>query len=147
MKLKSKIDEMQEQNLLRLESSGLNIAFLGLLASIVIQISMGASFRQVCAEWIVFMLLCLHMIVGCVRHGIWARTFTPSLKTNLIACTLAAIVVGAVAYAVSVHYELAPAFTFRYVLLSAAGVFLLCFVALTACAKLYQKRREKLDKE
>ena len=75
---KSNLDEMQEQELLKIEHKGCWLAFWGLLAAMAIQMVMRVPGRQVLGEWIVFMVLCLYLCIACLRKGIWDR----HLKAN-----------------------------------------------------------------
>ena len=61
-KMTNKLDEMQEQKMLRIESNGCWIAFWGLLAVLFIQVIVYGyegygddSWRYMAGEWIVFM--------------------------------------------------------------------------------------------
>ena len=70
---KNQLDEMQEQNLRKLESWGFWLTWGALLLSILIQMLVykDEAAKYLKGEWIVFMASCLFMLVGCVRLGIW----------------------------------------------------------------------------
>lgn len=144
---KSNLDEMQEQQLLKIEHNGCWLAFWGLLAAMAIQGVLGAGLRELAGEWIVFMALCIYMVVSCLRHGIWDRRLKADGKTIFLASLLAGCAVGiftAVAYYHNVREW------FDLVLIGgvpAVFTFVLCFAALSACAALYRKRRKALDQE
>lgn len=143
---KNNLDEMQEQELLKIEHNGCWLAFWGLLAVMAIQMVMGVPGAQMLGEWIVFMVLALYLCTACLRKGIWDRHLKANWKTNLIVSLLAAVAAG-ILVTLSNPYLSEP---LDYVLvagLSGGCTFVLCFVALSLSMKLYKKRREKLDQE
>lgn len=94
-KTKSNLDELQELKLLKIEHNGCWLAFWGLLAVILTQIAIGNDSRQdLAGEWIVFMCLALYLTVGCIRNGIWDRKLKPNFKNNIMASSIAAVVMG-----------------------------------------------------
>ena len=143
---KSNLDEMQEQALLKIEHNGCWLAFWGLLAAMALQMVMRVPGRQMLGEWIVFMALSLYIVIACLRKGIWDRHLKANRKTNLIVSLLAAVATG-ILVTLSNPYLFEP---LDYVLvagLTGGFTFVLCFAALSVCAKLYRNRRNKLDKE
>ena len=89
---KSQLDEMQEQNLRKLESWGFWLTWGALLLSIMIQmlIYKEEAGKYLKGEWIVFMVSNLYMVIGCVRLGIWSRRGIPSFKSLCLISLLAA---------------------------------------------------------
>ena len=143
---KNNLDEMQEQELLKIEHNGCWLAFWGLLAVMVIQMVMGVPGAQMLGEWIVFMVLALYIVIACLRKGIWDRHLKANRKTNLIISLLAGAAAG-ILITVSNPYLSEP---LDYVLvagISGGFTFVLCFIALSLSTKLYKKRREKLEQE
>ena len=65
---KNNLDEMQEQELLKIEHNGCWLAFWGLLAVMVIQMVMGVPGAQMLGEWIMFMVLALYIVIACLAH-------------------------------------------------------------------------------
>ena len=91
----SNLDELQELKLLKIEHNGCWLAFWGLLAVILTQIAIGNDSKQdLSGEWIVFMCLALYLTVGCIRNGIWDRKLKPNFKNNIMASSIAAVVMG-----------------------------------------------------
>ena len=143
---KNNLDELQEQELLKIEHNGCCLAFWGLLVVMAVQMVMRVPGRQMLGEWIVFMALSLYIAIACLRKGIWDRRLKASRKTNLIVSLLAAVATG-ILVTLSNPYLSEP---LDYVLvagISGGFTFLLCFAALSISMKLYKKRREKLEKE
>ena len=143
---KNTLDEMQEQELLKIEHNGCWLAFWGLLAVMAVQMVMGVPGTQMLGEWIVFMALSLYIVIACLRKGIWDRHLKANRKTNLIVSLLAAVATG-IFVILSNPYLSEP---LDYVLvagLTGGFTFVLCFAALSVCTKLYRNRRNKLDKE
>lgn len=144
---KSNLDEMQEQALLKIEHNGCWLAYWGLLAAIAVQTAMGVTFAQMLGEWIVLMVLCLYIVIACLRKGIWGRSLKANWRTNLIGSLIAAAAVG-ILTAIAFHGNIREPLDFVLIAcIPAVCTFVLCFGALTLSMKLYQKRREKLDKE
>ena len=73
---KSNLDEMQEQELLKVEHNGCWIAFWGLLIVIAVQsiAFRNIDFRMLAGEWAVFMVLAVYLSIACMRRGIWDRS-------------------------------------------------------------------------
>lgn len=143
---KNNLDEMQEQELLKIEHNGCCLAFWGLLVVMAVQMVMRVPGRQMLGEWIVFMALSLYIAIACLRKGIWDRRLKANRKTNLIISLLAGAAAG-ILITVSNPYLSEP---LDYVLvagISGGFTFVLCFFALSLSMKLYKKRREKLDQE
>ena len=143
---KSNLDEMQEQELLKIEHNGCWLAFWGLLAVMAVQMVMRVPGRQMLGEWIVFMSMSLYIAIACLRKGIWDRRLKANWKTNLVGSLIAAVATGSLV-ALYNPYLSEP---LDYVLvagLTGGFTFVLCFAALSISMKLYKKRREKLDQE
>ena len=143
---KSNLDEMQEQEMLKIEHYGCWMAYWGLLAAMVIQMVMRVPGAQMLGEWIIFVIMSLYICIACMRKGIWDRRLKANQKTNLVISLLAAVAV-AVLVILSNPYLSEP---LDYVLtagLTVVFTFVLCFFVLSISMKLYKKRREKLDQE
>ena len=109
-KRKNNLDERQELKLLRIEHNGCWIAFWGLLIAMVVQLIAGIHGPEnLAGEWIVFMCLALYLVIDCIKNGIWDRRMKPDFKTNLIASSIAAAVMGVVWFTISYrNYMNAP---------------------------------------
>ena len=143
---KNNLDEMQEQELLKIEHNGCCLAFWGLLVVMAVQMVMRVPGRQMLGEWTVFMALSLYIAIACLRKGIWDRRLKANRKTNLIISLLAGAAAG-ILITVSNPYLSEP---LDYVLvagISGGFTFVLCSIALSLSMKLYKKRREKLEQE
>ena len=143
---KNNLDEMQEQELLKIEHTGCWLAYWGLLAVMVIQMVLRVPGAQILGEWIIFIVLSLYICIACMRKGIWDRRLKANRKTNLVISLLAAIAVT-ILVVLTNPYLSEP---LDYVLtagITGGFTFALCFATLSVCVKLYNKRREKLDQE
>lgn len=150
-KMKNKLDEMQEQKMLKIERNGCWFAFWGLFAVLFIQVIIYGygddSLRYMAGEWIVFMCLALYIAIDCLRNGIWDRRLSPTPAVNACASAIAGMIVGILNLVVIYrkHHMLLGA--------TAAGVFLgvmtfvLCFTALTCGVSVYKKRVKHLEQE
>lgn len=146
---KNNLDEMQEQTLLKIESRGMWIAFYGLVLSLLVRVLIGGEQvgRSILGESILLLILSLYIAISCLRHGIWDRKLRPTPKTNLILSVAAGVAVG-IAVSVRSYLNYHAAIGSAAVFLFCAGMtFVLCFIAMTACAKLYEKKKSKLEAE
>lgn len=144
---KSNLDEMQEQKLLQIEHSGYWLAYCSLIAAIMIQAILGADFWHLIGELAVLLVICIHIAVGCLRHGLWDRKLEPNLKTNLLGSLVGAVFVAVFTYAMVSHHLKDPGDPLIAAAITGVFTFGLCFAALSICAKLYKKRRRELDTE
>lgn len=144
---KSNLDEMQEQKLRKLESRGFWLTWCGLLAAMAVQMLVFGieARRMLLGEWIVFMLVSVYMVAGCIRLGVWDRHLKPTFRTNLLISLLAGVVTGAFLGLYTYRVFGAAEAAWWTVLLSGGSVFVLCLIALSLSASAYKKRREKLD--
>lgn len=134
----SKLDEMQEIQMLKIEHYGLWIAFWGLFAITAIQKMMGAPFEQYAAEGFLLCALAAFELVANLRYGLWDRTGKPSPGLNLLAALAAGAITGGSTFAGQGYWPGA--------LLSGGFAFLLTFGVLQLWASLYRRRRAKLDR-
>lgn len=144
---KQQLDERQEQTLLKIEHRGCWFAFWALLASIFIQSFLygPADFEQIAGEWIVFMMLALYLIFACMKQGIWDRKYAPTTKNNLFISVFAAFAFAIVFAAINYHsYQIFSGAVATGIVMFFL-IFLLCFVALSVCSKVYYKRLNHLE--
>lgn len=147
MKQKNKLDEMQEQKLLRIEHNGVWFAFWGLLLMIVIQTITGGenALRYMVGEFIIFFTLAIYLLAACLKNGIWDRRLAPNLRTNMIISLVTSFVCGFIIFAVSYfnyhHFMVSVASGFFTMLFTLA----LTLLALTVTAAVYKQRVTKLE--
>lgn len=148
-KLKNRLDEMQEQKLLKIEHNGCWLAFWGLFAVVVVQTCIYGigEWEYIVGEWLVFMCLALYIVIDCIRNGIWDRKLPPTPAVNVGTSLIAGIFVAIINFILS--YK-------RYNKLwgaAAAGVFMgalaffACLMLLTGLTFLYKRRMNNLEKE
>ena len=144
---RSKLDEMQEQSLRKLESLGFWLTWGALLLSIMVQMLVYKedAGKYLKGEWIVFMASNLYMVIGCVRLGIWSRRGVPSFKSILLISLLAGLATG-IFVAVYNYLSYGDVFT-ALITVAIAGftTFVLCLLALSLSLSAYKKRRQELD--
>lgn len=134
---KNVLDERQEQTLCKLESRGFWLLWWGMLAIIVVQSAMGKPIEDLIAEWLLFMVACLYMLVECIRHGIWDRHIKPTAGANGIGSLVAGVAVFLFVLAQRNYWPGALI----------AGIFTaaLCFFTMQFIVLLYKKRRDQLE--
>lgn len=146
-KCETNLDEMQEQKLLMIEHNMAWIAFWGLLAAMVVQslIFRPADIRSLAGEWIVFMTLCIYLVAGCLKNGIWDRKLKPDPKTNFLVSLTGAAIVGGV-YGIIV-FRNTGSWKTALITFGVAGVIMLaiCYLLLVLTVKLYKKRVAELE--
>ncbi len=145
---KNNLDEMQEQALLKIEHNGCWLAFLGLLGALLVEGVLGFGMRAMAGELVVFMGLSLYICIDCLHKGIWDRQLKPNWKTNLITSSIAGIIVCVfTALRINLNYPGFPVSSIFSGLIAGVITFALCFAAISLCAALYRKRKEKLENE
>lgn len=150
-KMKNKLDEMQEQKMLKIEHNGCWFAFWGLLAALFIQVLIygygNDSWRYMVGEWIVFMCLALYIVIDCLRNGIWDRHLSPTLNVNICASAIGGVIVGVLNFTSSYRNYYMSAVAVATGIVSGIMVFILCFAGLTCCTFLYKKRVAHMEQE
>ena len=149
MKKKNNLDEMQEQELLKIEHNGCWLAFWLLLAALAIQtlIYNTADFRTVAGEWIVFMVLAIYLGVACARKGIWDRRIEMNTKSNLVVSLIAAAAVALFNGILIFRNYHKPVGTIAAALFIGAITFALCFAALSFSMKKTARRQAAMEAE
>lgn len=146
-KKKNRLDEMQEQKLLKIEHNGFWIAFWGLFITFFGQMVYygPGNFKYITGEWIVFMCLSFYMVGACVKNGIWDRKLSPTPVVNLIGSVIGGLFCGVLQFVVSYR---------KYGKLIgsvAAGIFMFIFTFVACCivlfisTKIYKKRVDTLE--
>ena len=141
----NRLDEMQDQKLLKLEEAGFWILFWALSLAILVQLLTGGSFRQIAGELIVLAIGSIWLAVTTLKNGIWTRESTPTRKGNALASIIPAVLIGAIhVFKLNMKDGLQP----RSLLITAgisAAVYALCFGILELFRAAYNKRRSALD--
>ena len=145
---KNNLDEMQELKLLKLESRGFWLGFIGLFLSIVVQIVIYGSenTREVYAgEVIVFLCMGIYLIAECLRNDIWDRHLSATPAVNIGLSLLAAAVTGLFNAIVSYrnYHDATAAFSVFIVYFLMLSIVI--SVTLTVCSALYRRRRRHLE--
>ncbi len=142
------LDEMQEQAMLQIEKNGCWLAFWGLLGMIGLQGLMGTNFRQLLGEMVVFFGLCLYIIIGCLKKGIWDRRLMPDKKTNLRVSLISGLAVGGFyLLLVLIRGVKNPLVRWGLPIGGTLVTGLLVYGALSISVRLYLKRRAELEQE
>ena len=76
------LDEREQQVLGQIEHHALNAAEILLILAIVVQLLLGADFRQIAGECMVMVVLTIGMIAAYVHSGIWDTDAAPSSGGN-----------------------------------------------------------------
>ena len=149
MKRNNNLDEMQEQELLKIEHNGCWLAFWGLIIAMIVQsFAFGTmDFKTLAGEWIVLMALSLYLAFACARRGIWDRRLAMNTKTNLAVSAAAGIVMGIFNAVIVFKNYHKPAGTAIAAVIAAVITFVLCFAALTVMMKQTQKRKAAMEAE
>lgn len=147
---KNNLDEMQELKLLKIESHGFWLGFIGLFLVIAVQAFLyGPEHTEnaLAGEFIIFLCMGLYLMGGCLKNGIWDRHLkaTPAVNIgfSLLAAVITALFNGIVSYR---NYQDLPG-----ALIVFAITFLLVgvtvSVALCVCSALYHRKKKLLENE
>ena len=149
MKKNNNLDEMQEQELLKIEHNGCWMAFWMLLISMMIQVIFYGfeRYEVIAGEWVVFMILSLYLAIACSRKGIWDRHLKMNFKTNVIISVIAGLAM--LVFNAIVFYG---KFGKIFGALAAGCViglitFVICILMLSFMKKCTEKKQADLDKE
>lgn len=150
MKTKTVLDERQEKELLEPEHRLCWTAYGGIFVLLLAQalLEVGRVFENIPSffgGWLLLMVLSICGVVGCLRRGIWSRTFKPSRKTNIIVSVISAAIVGGFMLAVTILREMDIKNTLILCGGTAAVAFLAAYVLLELSAKKFRKIEEKLE--
>ena len=153
IKIKKVVDERQELELLKIEHVCFWLVFWGLCISIIVQsLFMQAPFKQWAAEWIVFMIGCVGILVGCVKKGQWDYYTKPTIKTYLLTS-----LIGSASF--SLFFAIAQYNNSKYfkeyiftvlvplTLIVALFLFILIFVTSYILGKMIINKQDELEKE
>lgn len=149
MKMKNRLDEMQEQELLKVESNGCWLAFWGLVAAMMIQciVYRDMDFRTIGGEWILLMILAIYIAFGCMRHGIWDRHIPMNNKTNLIVSAISGTALAIFNAFMTYRNYRKPVGSIAAAIVSGIIAFTVCFIALSIAMKGTIKRAKRLEEE
>lgn len=140
----SQMDEMQKEKLLRINSNGMKLCALGLLAAILVQWLLNRDFSSIAGELAIYAALALYIVVSYLYEGLWGDRIRPSWKGNLLISVVVPMVIGAFLMAKRAAFPECALDTPAILLRMAVG-FIACFGALTVLLLIYRKRRRALD--
>ena len=144
----SQLDEMQQAKLLKINSNGMNLCYIGLLAAILIQWLVKRDFSAIIGEVIVFFALVIYVACAYLYEGIWDSRLKPSMKTNLLVSFLPAIAVGILLFVRNVlSAEAQDTVAISVILLAMIAAYALCLLVLSMLLWLYKRRRNRLDEQ
>ena len=145
MKLfKSKLDEMQDKEIKKIESIGLYITFAALIISLFVQMILCEDPRQFYGEFFIVEGLCVFMVIGSLKAGVWNRFFYHSFKTHFLASFLGAAIVGIFVCIMDLLYG--AMYNIIIDILIFSGItFAISFIGVNILYRIYKKRRQKLD--
>ena len=148
MKRISKLDEMQEQELLRIEHNGCWLAFWMLLAVLIIEnIFLRFEMKAIAGEWIVFFVLAVYLAFDSSRKGIWDRHLKMNSTTNLLVSIIPGALLG-VLWAIRSYRDFhKPVGSLATGVFIGVTTFVLCFIVLSIAMKATAKRKAKMEEE
>lgn len=144
---RNKLDEMQEQKLLKTEHTACWLAVFGLGIVLLVEQLMGCELRVMAGELLVQLVLCGYLLCSCVHNGIWDRHLEPNLKTNLLISLGTGAVIGIAWFCISYYRYHSLAGSLATLVFMAGFVGAMCFVLLQVMAAATKKRRNTLDQE
>ena len=146
--MQNKLDEMQTQKLLAINSRGFWGTWAALLIAIIVQAVADVPLEQYMAEWGIFMLMCVYGLEEYLRNGIWTSfDVKPNAKTNALWSVLAGAAVIAFTLARNSRQDWWQWSYWPGAALGGVFTFVLTFVVLQVGAWLYYRCRDTLDQE
>ena len=144
---KKRLDERQENTLLKIEHLTCWVGFWALLVILSVEtMFMGYSIKEIAGELLVFSLMALTLLIGCISQGIWDRYLSLSWKTNVVASAIAGAIV-VILNMVASFIRFGGLFDWIVYPILFGSCFLLTFALISLCAFLTKKRQEALEKE
>ena len=144
----SQLDEMQQAKLLKINSNGMNLCYIGLLAAILIQWLVKRDFSAIIGEVIVFFLLVFYITGASIYEGLWSSKVKPSIRSNLLISLIPAAAVGVLLVLRNALSADASTVLSAPVILLLMGIaYALCMAVLSALLCLYNRRRSVLDEQ
>ena len=147
--MRNVLDEMQENNLLKIHESSFWVTFFVLIFVIVVQFVMGASFKEILGELIVLFFLGSTVIVKCLKSGIWMSEYEPSHKMNFLISAIVSVVIALFSQmrvrkldGVILHNNILQ------IIILILTIFIVCFLILTLTTWIYFRiytRKENED--
>ena len=146
---KSKLDEMQEQKLARIERNISRMAIFGLLALFLIELFLfGYDWKVIGGEFILLMILCFYEIIASLRAGVWSRNIAPTRRNNVLAALAAGLIVFVFFLFMTVRWwDLYPLAGVITAAISSVATIMLTYVLLWVSLREYERRQERLDRE
>ncbi len=141
----NKLDEMQDQKLMKLEEYGFWVMFWALAAAIIVQLLAGGTLKEAAGEMIVLLIGSVYLSITTLKNGIWTRKTTPTRKGNAAASLIPALAIGALNGVKLVQNGKTDAGSVLTALAISAAAYLACFIVLEVFRAAYDKRRAKLD--
>ncbi len=148
-KWKNNLDEMQEQKLMKLEHNTCWLGYWLLVIAILVQLILTGSVESIKGELVVLVILCLYLVIGCLRLGIWDRHMEANWKTNLLVSPIPGVIVGVVGVITSIRNFGYYGFWTSALIFAMPFFFttVLTFALLSLSTAIYHKRKEKLEEE
>ena len=146
-KRKKRLNEMNEQKMLRIEHNGCWLAFWGLVVVIFGQLILYGEDRSELffGEWIVFMCLAVYIAGACIKNGIWDRNLKPSWKVNLCASAAAGLAGGAIRFFAAYYRYGSVQGALAVGCIICMNIFVICFLVMSLALWVYRKRVERLE--
>ena len=143
---KNQLDEMQDQKLLQLEEYGFWVMFWALAVSIVIQLIIGGTIKEVLGEIVVLLIGSIYIAGTTLKNGLWTRASLPTRKGNALASIIPAVLLGTIHIFKMIQGNHMEAKSLLITAAIAVAVYVGCFVILEVLRAAYHKRRTALDK-
>ncbi len=146
-KSKNKLDEMQDNKLLKIEEAGFWLVFWVLFAAIALQALLGTTLKELAGEIAALLAAGVYVAFSTLKNGLWTRKSAPTAKTNALASAVPSLILGAfnAVRAFAILKRPIGLHTAAQIAAMSAGAYILCFALLEVFRLIYVKRRRKLD--
>lgn len=148
-KRKNRLDEMQEQKMLRVEHNGFWLAYFALFIVITVQaVYYGQEgMYRVTGEFVVFMCISVYLVIGCIRNDIWDRRFEPTVKVNFCASMIAAVVGGFFRFLIVYHDQQDMQVSAQQAVRAGINMGVICMLLMSVATLIYRIRLKRFEKE
>lgn len=147
MKKKTKVDERQEQILLRIEHYGFRLFFWLTFLNLLVMPYLSKAWTFGLAGG-AFLLVCVVVTIACVWNGIFDRYFSLSTKTNVLTALLAGLF-GLIAMTLQNHatYQVDWAHAFLAGSFTGVSMGIIVFILMCIVSSATKRRLKKLNQE
>ena len=145
MKIFRKIDEREKGEITRISSIAFWIALCGLIASIIVKLSVfDLDLADVATEYAILIACTIYIIIACYKRGIWDNKTNPGIKAYLLFGFSIAFITGLVFSSIYYIRHESLFYSLRLFGIIFMAVFISVFTSQAIYGTLIKRRQKKL---